>query len=217
MPTEEDILNSINSGQAGHDGSGVAPKPSNEETSSKTKEVLAFIWETAKIIIVSLAIIIPIRYYLVQPFFVKGASMEENFQDGDYLLIDEISYRLGEPKRGDVVVFRYPQNQSQFFIKRIIGLPGETVEIKNNTVRIYNGEFPEGFVVKEDYLSSSQETLGNLLVKLSEKEYYVLGDNRTHSSDSRAWGAVDKSLITGKAFLRLYPLSNITQIPAVTY
>ena len=87
-------------------------------------EVLVFVWETIKVVVISLAIILPIRYYLVQPFFVKGASMEPNFEDGDYLLIDEITYRFSEPLRGDVIVFRYPEDRSQFFIKRIVGLPG---------------------------------------------------------------------------------------------
>lgn len=219
MPTEEEILQSINAGQGGYGGGSAEPKveTGNEEPESKTNEVLAFIWETAKIIIISLAIIVPIRYYLVQPFFVKGASMEENFHDGDYLLIDEISYRLGEPQRGDVIVFRYPENQTQFFIKRIIGLPGETVEIKNNTVKIYNSQFSGGFTVKEDYLSPSQETFGNIQVELGENEYYVLGDNRMQSSDSRSWGKLDKSLITGRAFLRLFPFNKISKVPSVTY
>src|SRR3989338_5283921 len=131
MVDEQDVLNSINSNPNQEFQSPSEPS-NNQEKYSRTSEVLAFIWETAKIIIISLAIIIPIRYYLVQPFFVKGASMEENFHDGDYLLIDEISYRLEVPRRGDVIVFRYPENQTQFYIKRIIGLPGETVEIKNN-------------------------------------------------------------------------------------
>ena len=143
--------------------------------------------------------------------------MEQNFRNGDYLLIDEVSYRLEAPQRGDVVVFRYPENPSQFFIKRIIGLPGETIEIKNNMVKIYNSEFTKGFVVEENYLSSSQETFGNHLVKLGENEYYVLGDNRMQSSDSRSWGPVDKSLITGRAFLRLWPLNNIAKIRGVSY
>ena len=103
------------------------PQAPQKKEESFAKEALLFVWETAKIVIISLAIIIPIRYYLVQPFFVKGASMEENFHDGDYLLIDEISYRFEIPSRGDVIVFRYPENPSQFFIKRIIGLPGETI------------------------------------------------------------------------------------------
>ena len=165
---------------------------------SKVREVWLFVWETAKIIIISLAIIVPIRYYLVQPFFVKGASMEENFHDGDYLLIDEISYRFKKPKRGDVVVFRYPENPSQFFIKRIIGLPGETVEIKNNQVTIYNSKVKTGLNLKEIYLSDNQQTIGNVNIGLDIDEYFVMGDNRLQSSDSRRWGSVAKSLITGQ-------------------
>ncbi len=180
-------------------------------------EILAFVWETIKVVVISLAIILPIRYYLVQPFFVKGASMEPNFEDGDYLLVNEISYRFSVPERGDVVIFRYPQDPSQFFIKRIIGLPSETVEIKDNTVTIYNKDKPEGFVLDESYLASEQKTLGNSITKLDDNDYFVLGDNRLQSSDSRRWGLVNKSLITGKAFLRPWPFTKNIKIPSVYY
>ncbi len=223
MLNEQDIINSINSNAVG--GRGNSPEPheiedieeNNQDNHSKSKEVLAFIWETAKLIIISLAIIIPIRYYLVQPFFVKGASMEMNFHDGDYLLIDEISYRFGEPERGDVIVFRFPDEPSQFYIKRIIGLPGETVEVKNNQVKVYNSEFKTGQVLGEYYLSSGQQTLGNTTAQLKDGEYYVMGDNRLQSSDSRRWGPVPKNLITGKAFVRLWPFTKIMKVEAVTY
>ncbi|OGN01952.1 MAG: signal peptidase I [Candidatus Yanofskybacteria bacterium RIFCSPHIGHO2_02_FULL_41_29] len=174
-------------------------------------------WETVKVIIISLAIILPIRYYLVQPFFVKGASMEDNLHDGDYLLIDEISYRFNDPKRGDIIVFRYPENPSQFFIKRIIGLPGETVEIKNDEVTIYNDDFKQGLKLEENYLSLNQQTIGNLRSELDGDEYFVLGDNRLQSSDSRRWGELNKSFITGKAFLRLWPFNRLTKIPVISY
>src|SRR3989344_236247 len=213
MPTEQEILNSIK----GSTNSSKPAEPEPTEDYSKTRETSAFIWETVKIIIISLAIILPIRYYLVQPFFVKGASMEENFHDGDYLLIDEISYRFNDPKRGDVIVFRYPENPSQFFIKRIIGLPGEKVEIKNNKVTIYNEDFKQGLVLEEDYLSLNQQTLGNSVVQLEEDEYFVLGDNRLQSSDSRRWGELERHFITGKAFLRLWPFNKITTVEAITY
>ncbi len=180
-------------------------------------EILAFVWETIKVVVISLAIILPIRYYLVQPFFVKGASMEPNFEDGDYLLVNEISYRFSMPERGDVVIFRYPLDRSQFFIKRIIGLPSETVEIKDNTVMIYNKDKPEGFVLGESYLTPEQKTLGNSVTKLDDNEYFVLGDNRLQSSDSRRWGMVNKSLITGKAFLRPWPITKTIKIPSVNY
>lgn len=180
-------------------------------------ELLTFIWETIKIIVISLAIILPIRYYLVQPFFVKGASMEPSFEDGDYLLVDEISYRFSEPLRGDVVIFRSPENKSQFFIKRIVGLPKETVEVKNNKVIIYNAKNESGAELKESYLAPEQETLGNMIIRLDGGEYFVLGDNRLQSSDSRRWGAVTKSLITGKAFLRAWPFGRAEKIPTVVY
>ncbi|MDP3697927.1 MAG: signal peptidase I [Candidatus Taylorbacteria bacterium] len=216
MPNEEDILNQINA----NPNSGYQPgnnKETKDENYGKKGEVWAFVWETIKIIVISLAIIVPIRYYLVQPFFVKGASMEENFHDGDYLLIDEISYRFNEPRRGDIIVFRYPENPSQFFIKRIIGLPGETIEIKNEKVVIYNGDFPKGLTLEENYLSSGQETAGNSFVKLDADDYYVLGDNRFQSSDSRRWGVLEKKFITGKAFIRLWPVTKITKIGAIYY
>ncbi len=188
-----------------------------QQIPSVKSEVLAFVWETIKVVVISLAIILPIRYYLVQPFFVKGASMEPNFEDGDYLLVNEISYRFSAPERGDVVIFRYPVDPSQFFIKRIIGLPDETVEIKDNKVVIYNKNKPSGFALDEGYLSSEQRTLGNSVTKLDGNEYFVLGDNRLQSSDSRRWGAVNKSLITGKAFLRPWPFTKNIKIQSVDY
>ncbi|HEY4507189.1 MAG TPA: signal peptidase I [Candidatus Paceibacterota bacterium] len=178
---------------------------------------LAFAWETIKIVIISLAIIIPIRYFLVQPFFVKGASMEETFNDGDYILIDEISYRFSQPERGEIVVFRFPEDRSQFFIKRIIGLPGETIEIKNDHVLIYNKQNPGGLVLEEDYLSDGQHTLGELRVKLDPNEYFVLGDNRLKSSDSRRWGPLNESLITGRVFFRAWPASDFGKVKTGTY
>jgi signal peptidase I len=190
-----------------------APKPQN----TSRQETLAFIWETVKVVIVSLAIVIPIRYFLVQPFFVKGASMETTFDDGDYILIDEISYRFKEPARGDVVIFRYPADQSQFFIKRIVGLPEETVEIKDNKVVIYNKQHPEGFVLNESYLDKSQHTAGNSRFKLDPNEYFVLGDNRLQSSDSRRWGPVNRALITGRVFLRAWPINKFGELSEVNY
>src|SRR3989344_859012 len=183
----------------------------------KNNELLAFVWETIKVVVISLAIILPIRYYLVQPFFVKGASMEPSFEDGDYLLVDEISYRFSDPERGDVIIFRYPVDQSQFFIKRIIGLPDETIAIKDNTITIYNKDEPGGLVLGESYLDPEQKTFGNTVRKLDDNEYFVLGDNRLQSSDSRRWGALNKSLITGKAFLRPWPINKTFKIPSVVY
>lgn len=190
------------------------PTPSEP---SLRQELGAFVWETIKIVVISLVIIFPIRYYLLQPFFVKGASMESNFEDGDYIFVDELSYEVGNPHRGDVIVFRYPLDQSQFFIKRVIGLPGETVQVKDNKVTIYNASHPNGQVLPEPYLDKGQQTLGDMTVKLDDNDYFVMGDNRLKSSDSRRWGPVNRSLITGKAFVRLWPWSEGIKIPHVTY
>ncbi len=190
------------------------PKPNV----SPRREALAFVWETVKVVVISLAIIIPIRYFLVQPFFVKGASMENTFEDGDYILIDEISYRFRNPDRGDTIVFRFPEDQSQFFIKRAIGLPNETLEIKDDKVIIYNKQKPQGFVLDESgYLMPGQSTLDNMRIKLDPNEYFVMGDNRLRSSDSRRWGPLNRSLITGRVFFRAWPFNKGRIFPEVKY
>ena len=175
---------------------------------SGIKYWLNFVWEILKIVIISLAIIIPIRYFLIQPFFVKGASMDPNFYDGDYLIIDEISYRFSEPQRGDIIIFRYPLDPSQFFIKRIIGLPGETIEIKEGKIFIYSEKTLDKRVVldESEYLKDAY-TPGNLEISLREDEYFVLGDNRNASSDSRKWGGVNRRYITGRAWIRAWPFN----------
>ena len=193
-------------------------KPETAESKpQRRQEALAFIWETAKVVVISLAIIIPFRYFLVQPFFVKGASMEATFDDGNYILIDEISYRFRDPARGEVVVFRFPEDKTQFFIKRIIGLPEETVEIKNDQIIIHNKQHPEGFVLNEKYLSAGEHTIGDLRVRLDPNEYFVMGDNRLRSSDSRRWGPLNRSLITGKVFFRAWPISDFGKITPASY
>jgi len=175
------------------------------------KKFLIFTWEMLKVSLISAAIIIPIRYFLIQPFFVKGASMEPNFHDREYLIIDELSYRFNKPLRGQVVVFRYPNNPQEYFIKRIIALPGEEVQIKNGEVIIFNDEYPEGLVLKEDYLSDENITYNSdeSRIKVDADEYYVLGDNRSASKDSRYFGPVNKSFVIGKALFRGWPISEM--------
>ena len=172
------------------------------------KSLLSFVWEIVKITVITLAIIIPVRYFLMQPFFVKGASMEPNFEDGEYLIVDEISYRFNEPQRSDVIIFRYPLDPSQFFIKRVVGLPDETVKIEDGKVFIYSIETPDERIVLDEsaYLEDSY-TPGNLEITLEEDEYFVLGDNRMASSDSRKWGELDKKYIIGRAWIRAWPFN----------
>lgn len=177
------------------------------------RNVLSYTFELLKIVAISLAIIIPIRYYLIQPFYVKGASMEPNFYDHEYLIIDEISYRFNEPQRGDIIVFKYPENPQDYFIKRIIGLPGEKVQITKDTgdVVIYNDTFPEGAILEETYLDENLKTpsQNEKIMDLDSNEYYVLGDNRVSSKDSRSFGAVDRSFIIGKVLFRGWPFSRM--------
>ena len=168
------------------------------------------LWDIMKVLFISLAIVLPIRYFLVQPFIVRGASMEPTFEDSEYLIIDELSYYIRQPGRGEVVVFRYPRDPRQFFIKRIIGLPGEEVDIKSGRVMILNAEHPSGFVMDESYLDPpNRATYPDVHRKLGMDEYFVLGDNRDFSSDSRMWGILPKKLITGRTLFRVWPLSRL--------
>lgn len=167
-----------------------------------------FFWELIKIFLLAMIIIVPIRYFLVQPFFVRGASMEPTFLDGEYLVIDELSYRLREPERGEVVVFRYPQSPSQFFIKRIVGLPGETITITEGQVVVKNAQHPGGAVLDESsYLAPTMRTGGNVSLTLAGDEYFVLGDNREASSDSRSWGALPRHDVIGRVWVRAWPFT----------
>lgn len=188
------------------------------QNTEKRENFFLFVWEIIKIAILALIIILPLRYFIAQPFFVKGASMEPTFEDGNYLIIDEISYRFKKPERGEAIVFRFPEDPKQFFIKRIIGLPGETVEIKNNRITVFNEGNPSGLILDESgYLDPVQTTEGGLKIKLGEGEYFVLGDNRIHSSDSRRWGSLNESFIIGKTFIRAWPFDKATYFTPVPY
>ncbi len=158
-----------------------------------------------------------VRYYLFKPFYVKGASMEPTFLDHEYLIIDELSYRLHAPTRGDIIVFKYPNNHQEYFIKRIIGLPGERVKISESKVTIYNNEHPEGLLLNETYIPKSVVTEGEVNMSLSKDQYFVMGDNRENSFDSRRFGKVDASLIVGRTWLRGWPLNRIQVFEAPKY
>ncbi|OGH93872.1 MAG: signal peptidase I [Candidatus Magasanikbacteria bacterium RIFOXYD2_FULL_41_14] len=165
--------------------------------------------EFLKIAILAGLTIALVRYYLFKPFYVKGASMEPNFYDQEYLIIDELSYRLHEPMRGDVIVFKYPDDPKEYFLKRIIGLPGERVKVTGGQVLIYNDAHPEGEQVQEDYLSENLLTDGERLVTLGPDQFFVLGDNRPNSYDSRRFGPVDRGLIVGRAWFRGWPFTRV--------
>ncbi len=180
------------------------------------KSFLFFIWEIVKIVIIALLIVVPIRTFLFQPFFVRGQSMEPAFENGDYLIVDQISYRFGDPQRGEVVVFRYPNAPAHRYIKRIIGLPGETIEIEEGLVTIYSQNNSQILLDESDYLFPDIDTSGEINITLTENEYFVLGDNRPASADSRRWGPLTREDIVGRVFLRAWPFTALTkfEIPA---
>lgn len=183
------------------------------------KNFFNFLFELVKIVAISLLIIIPIRYFLIQPFYVKGASMEPNFYDHEYLIVNEITYRFDDPKRGDVIVFRYPRNPQEYFIKRVIGLPGEKVKVEDGGIYIYNEDNPRGIKLEETYLPDDTKTYGlsNEVISLNNDEYYVFGDNRNSSKDSRSFGPVNRSFIVGKVLLRGWPFNRAGLLGGVEY
>ncbi len=179
------------------------------------KKFFTFVWEMAKIIIIAAVIVIPIRYFLFQPFFVRGQSMDPNFENGDYLIVDEITYRFKTPQRGEVIVFKPPQNPSQRFIKRIIGLPGETIEIKDGKIIIYTKG--ESQVLNESNYLADLLTGGNIQITLAEDEYFVLGDNRPFSFDSRRFGVLPEKNIIGRVIFRAWPFVDAVKFEAPIY
>lgn len=180
-----------------------------------TKRFLLVTWEFLQIVIVAAAIVLPIRYFIFQPFIVKGDSMVPNFHSGDYLIIDEISYQLSMPSRGDVVVFHYPVDPSQRFIKRMIGLPGETVEIKGNKITI--SKDGNKITLDEKAYLTNVPPLGDKTVTLKADEYFVMGDNRQYSYDSRGWGVLPKKDMIGRAAVRLFPINHLNFLSTPTY
>lgn len=196
----------------------IATNPKLEEGVNVPMSKMKKFWkdglEFLKFAIIALAIVIPIRMYIAQPFIVSGQSMVPTFQNSDYLIIDEISYLLGTPHRGDVIVFHYPTDHSKYLIKRIIALPNESVEIKNGKVTVYPCDKLSdcaGIEMKEPYLNEAFSTTENY--STGDNEYFVMGDNRNRSSDSRTWGPLYKKDIVGRAFIRLLPLSHIDYLP----
>ncbi|MDP2586837.1 MAG: signal peptidase I [Candidatus Komeilibacteria bacterium] len=182
----------------------------NLEPSSSGHGFKEYFFEIVKIIVFSLAIIIPVRMFVVQPFIVEGDSMVPNFHDGEYLIVDEISYRFKTPQRGDVVIFHPPLSPNVYYIKRIIGLPAETVELKDGKIFIYNNEFPQGQVIDESGYLTQNQVNEESRVLLTDEQYYVVGDNRANSLDSRRIGPITTANIKGKALLRAFPFNKFT-------
>jgi signal peptidase I len=208
-----------------------------ENTVTNTPKKENFAWELIKTILIVGFLVLFIRFFIVQPYYIIGSSMQPDFHNGEYIFVDEASYHFTTPQRGDVIVFKYPEQTcasyvdtnpilKDFFqgpctnyIKRVIGLPGETVKISNGQVIIINKEHPNGFVLNEKYIQSGISTLGDQTVTVGPDEYFVLGDNRlpNASSDSRVWGLLNKKFIVGKASVILLPVNNARIIARPTY
>lgn len=204
----------------------MTPNASSDHSSAATApQSHSFAWY----VVLALGFALFIRFFVAAPYVVSGASMEPTFDNWDYLITDRLSYDIAEPRRGDVVVFCLPNTgecslakrvlQQEWqgprtLIKRIIGLPGETVSVEGTSVHITNAEHPEGFVLDEPYLAA--ENLGGptgMETTLGADEYFVLGDNRRVSSDSRTWGTLPEDNIIGHVLLRLFPLDSISALP----
>lgn len=161
--------------------------------------------------IIAFGIVLPFRIYIAEPYLVDGRSMDPTFKTGDYLIVDKLSYKFTTPLRNSVIVLKYPNDPSKSFIKRIIGLPGETVVMKDDVVTIINSENPEGFNIDQSYITHPSP--GSFRKTLAGDEYFVMGDNRAESFDSRAWGPLQKKYILGKPILRLWPVNKVGLLP----
>lgn len=177
-----------------------------------------FLWSTLEVtqtIIIAVVAVFLVRTFVAQPFLVSGQSMEPTFHDGNYLLIDEIAYRVREPERGEVIVFRYPGDHRSYYIKRIIGLPGERVMIKSGRITVTSVEGNE-VKLDEPYVMPGPLT-GDVDMKLNPGSYFVMGDNRGFSYDSRSWGPLEQSDIIGLVRVRLWPVNQVMAFSAPIY
>lgn len=182
------------------------------------RQFIAGVWEILEVVLIALITVFIVRTFIVQPFLVSGASMEPTFDDGNYLLIDEATYYFRDPQRGEVTVFRYPADRRTFFIKRIVGLPGERVVVESGLVKIgLAGSQEELQLLDEPYLEEGMLTSGSIDVTLSEDEYFVLGDNRPNSFDSRNWGTLEEDNIIGLVRIQIFPFEEFGTVTSPQY
>lgn len=179
--------------------------PSGEQRASRFWKSVR---DWAKTIIIALIIALPIRYFIAEPFIVSGASMDPTFASGQFLIVDRLTYRFEPPKRGDIIIFEYPNNPEVYYIKRVIGLPGETLRLENGIVLINEKPLDEKYIAP---VHISMDTMAP--ITLGETEYFVMGDNRAQSSDSRFWGPLESKFIVGRPALRLLPLGKLSVFP----
>ena len=185
----------------------------NPEAQEQKESLKDTIISTIVLVIIVLSIALPIRAYIAKPFVVIGSSMDPTFHSWDYLIIDETTYNfIRKPERGEVIVFHSPVS-NKYFIKRIIGVPGDTIEIRNGTVIVKNKDNKYGLTLKEPYVAEKNKSYGNYTYTLKEGEYFVMGDNRKGSYDSRSWGPLKEDAIVGRPLIRLFPFTQIELFP----
>lgn len=189
-----------------------------KEAPKKSETALKNWWQIAKGIDVLLIIGLLFRFFVLQPFVVEGNSMEPNWHNNEYLLVNQVTYRLRPPERGETIIFHYPKDPREDFIKRIIGLPGEKVTISDGRLFINDKQLNESYInLSEGSQSARQQE--RLEITLSQTEYFVMGDNRNHSSDSRDWGPLERKFIIGRAWLDVYPFKDwgLVKNPVITF
>jgi signal peptidase I len=196
---QENVISQVNTGP-------------NNEPANKKQSFLQGLGDFSRFAGIVIAFVIVIRFFIAQPFIVSGASMVPNFASSDYLIIDELTYRFHPPQRGDVVIFHPPVDPGTYYIKRIIGIPGDNVSVRNGVVTITNKTYPTGMVLSENYITKDT-LIENKSVDVTEGKYFVMGDNRPESYDSRGWGLLPAKNITGRALLRLFPIGNFGVLP----
>jgi len=177
----------------------------DEAPQIKAEEKNKFWKELVQLLLLAVLVVVPFRMFVAQPFIVDGASMDPTFENKEYLIVDELTYRFSTPARGSVLIFKYPKDPSKYFIKRVIGLPGEIVRIDDGEITIINSAHPQGLVLDEPYVIFIKQD--NSTFVLSNDEYFVMGDNRLGSADSRLWGPVPSKDIVGRPIIRLWPPS----------
>ncbi len=181
-----------------------------DEEGNFLKKLWLWFLDFIETIVIALAIFVVVYRFLFQPHQVKGNSMYDNFHDGEYLLTDKVSYRFHEPARDDVIVFKAPGNEDYDYIKRVIGLPGDKVEVKGGHVFLNGQQLDEsGYLDPRIVTHAGVFAKEGQTVTVPQTEYFVMGDNRNNSSDSREWGLVPQANIVGKAWVRYWPLNRL--------
>jgi len=188
------------------------------------KSFSSVILDFIETIVIGLSLFLVVYLFLLQPHQVNGLSMFPNFHNGDYLLTDTVSYRVGTPERGDVIVFHAPpaancpEGTGCDFIKRVIAVPGDTVQVKDSQIYVNQQHLDESEYLESSVITSEGTfTAGGRSITLGLDEYFAVGDNRPHSSDSRAWGPVALDEIVGRAFFRYWPVKDVGMLQSVEY